>query len=141
MISDRTLRLVAVVLAFAGTTVAGYLTYVHYFDLEIVCVGGGGCETVQSSEYADAIGIPVALLGLVGYLMILSSLAIRRLALTERGRTITLALTTAGAAFSVYLTYLEGFVIHAWCYWCVGSAVIMTLLLVTSAWRWLRAPE
>ena len=63
--SDRRLRLGVVALALAGVAVAGYLTYVHYADLEPFCAGGGGgCERVQSSEYAELAGSPVALLGL-----------------------------------------------------------------------------
>ena len=65
--SDRQLRVTVAVLALLGLAVAGYLTYVHYAELEPICAGGGGCERVQNSSYAELAGIPVALLGLIGY--------------------------------------------------------------------------
>ena len=65
--SDRSLRLAAGLVALAGLAVAGYLTWVHFDDAALVCVAGGGCETVQESEYAEIAGIPVAMLGLGAY--------------------------------------------------------------------------
>ena len=65
--SDRRLRLVAIVLSVAGLAVAAYLTYIHYEGIKPVCGLGGDCEKVQTSEWADLAGIPVAVLGLVGY--------------------------------------------------------------------------
>jgi uncharacterized membrane protein len=63
-LSDRSLRAAAALVALAGVAVAGYLTWVHYDEAALVCVAGGGCETVQHSSYAELGGIPVALLGL-----------------------------------------------------------------------------
>ncbi|GIK77852.1 MAG: vitamin K epoxide reductase family protein [Acidobacteria bacterium] len=124
---------VAVVLALAGIAIAGYLTWVHYEGLSPVCTTGG-CERVQASSYSEIGPIPVALLGLIGYVAILASLAIRG----DVGRAATFMLTLAGFAFSLYLTYLELFVIDAICQWCVASAVVMTALLVTASVRLLR---
>jgi uncharacterized membrane protein len=128
--SERRLRIAAGVLALAGLGVAGYLTWVHYADLEAICAGGsGGCEKVQNSDYAELAGVPVALLGLLGYGAILASLAIPG----ELGRFSGAVLALAGFGFSAWLTYVELFEIDAICQWCVASAVIMTLLaLVTS---------
>ena len=66
-LSDRALRVAAGCVALAGMAVAGYLTWVRYDEAALVCVAGGGCETVQQSSYAEMAGIPVALLGLLGY--------------------------------------------------------------------------
>jgi uncharacterized membrane protein len=128
--SERRLRITAAVLALAGLGVAGYLTWVHYADLEAICAGGsGGCEKVQNSDYAELAGVPVALLGLIGYGAILASLAIPG----DLGRFAGAVLAFAGFGFSAWLTYVELFEIDAVCQWCVASAVIMTLLaLVTS---------
>jgi uncharacterized membrane protein len=128
--SDRRLRIAAAGLALAGVGVAGYLTWVHYADLEAICAGGsGGCEKVQNSDYAELAGVPVALLGLIGYAAILASLAIPG----DPGRFSGAVLALAGFGFSAWLTYVELFEIDAICQWCVASAVIMTLLaLVTS---------
>jgi uncharacterized membrane protein len=130
--SERRLHLAALAVAGLGVCVAGYLTYVHYAGLEPFCAGGGhGCERVQSSSYAKLGGIPVAVLGLGGYLAIAAAL----LAPGERARLAAAALAVVGAGFSGYLTYLELFVIDAICQWCVASAVLLTLLAVLTAWR------
>jgi uncharacterized membrane protein len=134
--SDGRLRAIALVLAGAGIVVAGYLTWIHYFDLEAVCVGGGGsCERVQSSQYADLAGVPVALIGLLGYTAILVSLLIGG----DTARMTSAFLAIGGCGFSLYLTYLELFEIDAICQWCVASAVLMTLLAVVTVVRLLRA--
>ena len=74
--SDRALRLAVAAVAAAGVAVAGYLTYVHYRPGALICTGGGGCEAVQDSSYAEIAGIPVALLGLVAYLAVLVLVAV-----------------------------------------------------------------
>jgi uncharacterized membrane protein len=136
--ADRRLRTAIGVVALLGLAVAGYLTYVHYAGLSPVCAGGGGgCERVQSSRYAELAGVPVALLGLAGYAAILAALALPG----ETGRLATAALALAGLGFSLYLTYLELFVIDAVCQWCVSSAVLMTVVAVLAVVRLLRSPE
>lgn len=131
--SDRLTR-AAALLCLAGLAIAGYLTYVHYEGISPVCTTGG-CEKVQASSYSELAGIPVALLGLIGYLVIAVSLAFRG----DLGRAATAALAIVGFGFSAYLTYLELFVIDAICQWCVASAVLMTALLVVAVMRLLRA--
>ena len=133
--SDRTLAVAAWVLVVIGIGIAGYLTWVHYAGLNPVCVGGGGgCERVQSSTYADVAGIPVALLGLVGYVLMGLSLLLT----DERGRLAGATLALIGFGFSIYLTYLELAVIDAICQWCVASAAVMTLLAAVMVTRFLR---
>ncbi|MEZ5074306.1 MAG: vitamin K epoxide reductase family protein [Solirubrobacterales bacterium] len=130
--------MIATALALVGIAIAAYLTWVHYEGISPVCTTGG-CERVQASTYAEIGPIPVALLGLIGYVLIFASLFVGG----EIGRALTFMLTLAGFAFSLYLTYLELFVIDAICQWCVASAVVMTLLLVTATVRLLRlaAPD
>jgi uncharacterized membrane protein len=135
--TDRNLRRAAIVLAVLGLAIAAYLTYVHYRGFKVLCLSSGGCETVQASSYAKLGGVPVALVGLIGYAAILLSLLFAR---GENGVLATLALVVVGWGFSAYLTYRELFTIDAICQWCVGSAVIMTLLLVVSVMRFLRVP-
>ena len=125
---------VTAVLAAIGLAVAGYLTIVHYAGAEPVCALSGSCEKVQSSEYAKLGGIPVALLGLLGYAAILVSLAVAR---GERGRLARVGMTAVGFGFSAYLTYLELFVIDAICQWCVASAILMTALFALAVWDFL----
>ncbi len=132
--SDRRLRMAILVLALIGTAIAAYLTYVHYEGLKVLCLSSGGCETVQASRYAKLDGVPVAVLGLVGYIGILGSLLVRG----ETGRVAGFAIALIGFGFSMYLTYRELFTIKAICQWCVGSAVLMTVLAVLTAIRALR---
>jgi len=131
-----TLRAATVVVALIGLGIATYLTVVHYAGGSPVCAIAHGCETVQKSRYAEFEGVPVAVLGLLGYLGILASL----LWDTETSRTITAVIAIAGLVFSGYLTYLELFTIHAICIWCVGSAICMLTLTGLSVTRLLRSP-
>jgi uncharacterized membrane protein len=134
---DR-LRVAMAGLALLGIAIAGYLTWVHYAGLKPVCLsGGGGCEKVQSSQYADVAGIPVALLGLIGYFGVLGSLWLRG----DKGLTLGVLLTLIGLGFSAYLTYRELFTIDAICQWCVASAVVMTVLTGLALVRFLRPAE
>ena len=114
-----------------GLGIAGYLTVVHYAGGEPVCAIAHGCATVQKSAYADLAGVPVALLGLLGYLAILGSLA----GDGERARTVTAVLAFSGFGLSAWLTWIEVGELHAICIWCVGSALCMTALAGLSAVR------
>ena len=134
----RTLRLTTAALALAGVAVAGYLTWVHYAGLTPICVGGGGgCERVQTSEYAELAGISVAVLGLAGYLAVLGSLALPE----DLGGTVAAFVALAGTLFSGYLTYLEIAEIHAICQWCMASAALMVALAAVSIVRLLTAAD
>lgn len=131
----RSLRGATAALALVGVAVASYLTWVHYAELQPICVGGSGaCERVQNSEYALLFGIPVALLGLAGYIAVLGTLAVPG----ENGRMVAAFLTLAGALFSGYLTYVEIVELHAVCQWCVVSAVLMFALAGVCTVRLLR---
>jgi uncharacterized membrane protein len=127
-----------IVLAVVGLGLASYLTYVHYAGIKPACTAGESCTKVQTSEYSKVVGVPVALLGLLGYVAILASLLAPE---TENTRLATAVLTAGGWAFSAYLTYRELFSIHAICEWCVTSAVIMTILMCLALWRFLRGAE
>lgn len=129
------LPLAILVLCVLGLVDAGYLTYVHYAGLKVLCLSSGGCETVQASRWAKLGGVPVAVLGLIGYLAILITLPIR----TELGRAVSFGVSLIGFGFSMYLTYRELFTIHAICQWCVASAVVMTALTVLTGLRFLRS--
>jgi uncharacterized membrane protein len=133
--SQRTLRITMIVIATVGLGVASYLTYVHYSGHPPVCTAGGSCLKVQTSIYSKLAGVPVALMGLIGYIAILASLLAPE---CETSRFATLAFTVAGFGFSAYLTYRELFSIHAVCEWCASSAVIMTILMLLAVWRFMR---
>lgn len=126
--SDRALRGAAILVTLAGIAVAGYLTWVHYDAAALVCVAGGGCETVQGSEYAEIAGIPVALLGLGAYVALLGLLLWD--SVTARLAAAMLALV--GFVFSMYLLALQLFVIDAVCVWCLANDVVIAPLLAAS---------
>jgi uncharacterized membrane protein len=130
------LRAASVAVATVGLAIAAYLTIVHYAGGSPACAIAHGCETVQKSRYAEVAGVPVALLGVLGYAAILISL----LRDDELGRTVTAVLALAGFAFSAWLTYVEVARLDAICIWCVGSAICMTLLAIVSAVRMIAAP-
>ena len=132
---DRRLRIAIGVLCLIGIGVAGYLTYTHYQGVRVLCLSSGSCETVQQSVYSKLDGVPVAVLGLAGYIGILFTLFIRN----DLGRAAGFGLALVGFLFSAYLTYREIFTIKAICQWCVSSAVIMTVLVILTAIRAVRA--
>jgi uncharacterized membrane protein len=131
--SDR-LRRAMIVLAVVGLAVAAYLTYVHYADIRPACTAGTACVKVQTSVWSKVGGVPVALLGLIGYVGILASLLLPD---REETRLATLGMTLIGVGFSGYLTYRELFSIHAICEWCVSSAVILSFLFICAVIRYL----
>ena len=119
-------------LALAGLAISAYLTWVHYAGIEPVCTGVSDCQRVQSSDYAELVGIPVALIAVVGYAAILASLRMR----VE----VTALLAYLGLAFSAYLTWAEVFRIDAICQWCVASALVSLAIAVLATVRALGAP-
>jgi uncharacterized membrane protein len=133
-------------LCAVGLVVAGYLAYVETRQVEAVCGPVGDCNSVQQSEYALLFGLlPIAVLGVMGYVAILAAWAWGRFGrgrLAELMPLVLFGLALFGVLFSIYLTFLEPFVIGATCSWCLTSAVLMTLilLLVTEGgWKALRA--
>lgn len=121
------------ILAVLGLGVAGYMAYIEITHVAAVCGPVGECNVVQTSQYAAIAGIPVAVLGLVFYLATLVLWAVQRSGAGKWARPAALALlgmAVFGVLFSIYLTLLELFVIHAVCMWCLSSALITTLIMV-----------
>lgn len=121
-------------LAMIGLGVAGYLTYVETQALSAVCGPIGDCNAVQSSSYARLFGVlPVGILGLIGFSLMLIAWLIQQLRDDKWGNYASIAIigmALFGTLFSIYLTYLEIFVIEAVCMWCISSAVIMTSIML-----------
>ena len=130
--SDRALRLAAAAVAASGVALAAYLTWAHYADASVACVVGGGCETVQESSYAEIAGVPVALLGLLGYAAVVALIAWD----VPTARLTAAALAFVGLVFSGYLLIVQVFVIDALCTWCVvNDIVVAPVLAVLTALR------
>jgi uncharacterized membrane protein len=129
--SERAARTATMAVALVGIAVAGYLTWVHYTGLAPICTGISDCERVQSSDYAQMGGVPVALAGLVGYAAIFLAAVLKGTVARMAG--LYLALT--GAGFSIYLTWVELAQIDAICQWCVTSAALMIVLAAIALLR------
>jgi len=129
-LSDRALRLLAAAVAAAGVAIAGYLTRAHYGGGSVVCPVGGGCETVQESEYAELAGVPVALLGLAAYAIVLALIIWD----APSARLAAAAIALVGLLFSAYLLVVQAFVIEAFCVWCLANDVVIApaLALLTA---------
>lgn len=122
-------------LAGLGVVAAGYLTWVESTGTRAVCGPIGECNAVQQSEYAFLFGVPVGALGLAGYVAIASAWLVARRAaerLADAAAVALLGLSLIGVGFSIYLTFLEPFVIGATCAWCLASALVITALLLAS---------
>jgi uncharacterized membrane protein len=130
---QRWLAAIAVALALGGVGIASYLALENLQGKSGVCTVVHGCQTVQQSAYGKILGIPVSVPGLAMYLFLASAAVV--VFTNVRGlRTIASFLAFNGAlfgfCFSLYLTYVEGWVLNAWCIYCIGSASLMTLLLL-----------
>lgn len=128
-------RILAItILAAIGALVSAYLLTVHWNWWQAVCLGVGDCESVNLSRWSELLGIPVALLGGLTYLAIIAAcVLITRDLHADNARLGMFFLAAIGVAFSAYLTYIELFVLHAVCPWCVLSAILITAIAVLSA--------
>jgi uncharacterized membrane protein len=131
-------RRLAALLALLELIVAAYLEIERVRGRSVACpIGGGGCETVQHSQYSKLAGVPLPLLGLAGAAALFATTLID----DARARTLAFTLAAAGALFSLYLAGLQAFEIHAYCAWCLASAIIWLALAVTTGTTWLRAAD
>lgn len=137
-------RLASSGLALLGVLVAGYLALFELGVSQQMFCPIGECEEVNVSPHVYMLGVPLAVLGVVVYLLILAlNLAGLRWG-GKRSEQITLLLfliSLFGVAFSTYLTYLELFVLKAICSWCVVSALTMIAICTLSGWELTRAPR
>ena len=130
------------VLCGLGIVVSGYLAYKRMAGGSLACTRWADCDVVNNSVYSKFFGIPVSFIGLAAYLLLL---ALALAALWTAGGTqrqillLSLLLSLGGVGFSVYLTYIEIYVIEALCSWCIASAIIITLLAILGVVNVLRS--
>jgi uncharacterized membrane protein len=139
-----TRRMLAALLALVGVFVALYLALYKAGFLGTIACGTGGCETVQLSRWASFLGFPVAFWGVAYYALVFTLLfaAVQERWADSRGLALATVIVTAwGVLFSAWLTYLELFVIHAICRWCVFSAVLAVVLFALVVWDYVRPPS
>jgi uncharacterized membrane protein len=129
------LRTAIVAACVVGAGIAAYLTYVHYAHTAPVCTTGG-CETVQKSKYAELAGVPVALLGLVAYIVLFALAFVRGL----RGALAGVFVSLVGVAFSGYLLWAQLGPIGAICQWCLGNDVTIAVVASLYVVRMLTEP-
>lgn len=123
---------VARTLAFVGFVDATYLTATHYSGGSLACGPEGGCDLVTTSAYSEIGGLPIAVIG-VAYYVVVNAIVWASPAQWTRGRAGALLLITGAAvAISGGLVYLQAAVIHAWCRYCLISAVVSVALLTTA---------
>ncbi|HEX6133249.1 MAG TPA: vitamin K epoxide reductase family protein [Longimicrobiales bacterium] len=126
-------RMGVALLALIGVLVSAYMAAYTFGMVGSIVCGTGGCETVQNSPWAVFLGVPVPIIGLVGYGALLAAALLGLQPRFEDDRRVALVLIAGaviGLVFTGYLTYLEAAVIHAWCRWCIVSAVLATLIFV-----------
>jgi uncharacterized membrane protein len=133
--SERTLRLTGAVLATTGAAIASYLLYVRWTGGNLVC-STGGCETVQSSRYAEVLGVPVAALGLVAFLGLFAGAVVRG----DWARLGQATLALSALLFSGYLLVIQFAAIGAVCHWCLATDVVTTAIAAIALLR-LRTTE
>ena len=122
--TEARLRAAIAVLALAGLGIASYLVYARYAHVRISCATGG-CETVQQSSYSELLGVPVAVLGLVGYVVVGGTAAFA----DDLARALGAVAAIVGLAFALYLLWAQIGPIGAFCQWCLASDAIITLLV------------
>ena len=139
---DKWLYRVSIALAVLGVLVSAYMTVYKLTENNSMCLGSGGCASVNSSVYSEVRGVPVAVIGVGGYLSILVLLLTenRNPFLRKNGTMIVFGLALVGFLFTLYLIYVELALIHALCPFCVTSQITMTILFVLSVIRLVRQP-
>lgn len=138
---DKKLYWGSIALSLIGLVVSIYMTAYKLLDNDAMCLGSGDCASVNASPYSEIYGIPVAAVGVVGYLAIFVLLLLERRGSKFLVATAPLAvfgLSVGGFAFTVYLVYLEIYIIKALCPFCVASQVTMTILFILSIIRLVR---
>ena len=121
--TERSVRIASAVFAALGAAISAYILYVRETNGSLVC-STGGCETVQSSSYAELLGLPVAALGLAGFVVLLAA----ALARGDWARLVNATVALAAFLFAAYLLAVQLVVLDAICQWCVATDVLTTAI-------------
>ena len=140
---DKWLYRALVTLSIIGLLVAIYMTIYKLFPNNEMCIGSGGCEIVNNSKYSEVGGIPVASIGMLGYLAILATLYFekRNRFIQENSGMILFGFTLTGFLFTLWLIYVEIALLKALCPFCLTSQVAMTIIFILTVVRLVKNPE
>ena len=142
---NKRLTRISLAITLIGLFVASYMTVYKFTSQELqdaMCVGSKGCSVVNASPYSEVRGVPVAVLGVLGYLALLAVQLLERRPgiVQENGALIFFGISVTGFLFTVYLIFVEVALIKAYCPFCITSQVAMTLLFFISVIRLIKQP-
>ena len=139
---ENRLRQITIGLTVLGLLVSIYMTIFKVTNNESMCIGSGGCSIVNASRYSEVNGIPVAVVGVIGYLSILAIFYLENRAgfFQENGSMLLFGLTLIGFLFTVWLVYVEIALIKAYCPFCITSQIAMTLIFILTVIRVIKQP-
>jgi len=140
---DKWLYRASIALVILGLLVSIYMTIYKLTSNDIMCLGSGDCSTVNASRYSEVNGIPVAVIGVLGYAAILTALYFeRRNAFFKQNSTLLVfGMSLTGFLFTVWLIYVEVALIKALCPFCITSQIAMTLIFILAITRLIRQPQ
>ena len=140
---DKWLYKASVVLVVLGLLVSIYMTIYKLTNNDKMCIGNGGCSVVNNSKYSEIYGIPVALVGVGGYLAILALLLLenRNDHMRANATLYIFGVALIGFLFTLSLIYVEIALLKALCPFCVTSQTVMTLIFILSVIRLVRQPQ
>lgn len=139
---EKRLSQIAIALTTLGLLVSVYMTIYKITSNDSMCIGSQDCSVVNASRYSEIYGIPVAVLGVVGYTAILGVLLLERNQgfFKQNGSMLFFGLSLTGFLFTLYLIFLEVALIKAYCPFCIASQAAMTLIFILSVVRLVRQP-
>lgn len=139
---DKWIHRVLIALLVVGLSVSIYMTIFKITGNEGMCLGSGDCSTVNASRFSEVNGIPVAVIGIGGYLAILGIVLLenRNSFLRQNGTLMVFGLSLGGFLFTLWLVYVELVLLKAICPFCVTSQVAMTLIFIVAVIRLIRNP-
>ncbi len=140
---DKAIYRLSIAFTVIGLLVSIYMTIYKLTDDNSMCLGSGDCSIVNASQYSEVRDIPVAVIGMAGYAAILALLFLERRSdfLKENATLLIFGLSLTGFLFTVYLIYVEIYLIKAFCPFCITSQVAMTLIFILSIIRLVRQPS
>ena len=139
---DKRLRQIAIALAIVGLLVSIYMTIYKLTNNDAMCIGSSGCSEVNASRYSEINSIPVAVLGVIGYAIILALLFLEQRPgfFQQNGTLLFFGVSLLGFLFTLYLIYVEVTLIKAYCPFCLTSQAVMTIIFIISVIRLVRQP-